>query len=135
MRCWGVLVAVSLSFACRQSGLGSALDVQPDGGDGGHGAVHPSRWPPSRSGYANPIPAENQRSGDPAWDRGFNRSNRGQLEAYADRVSANAGDTIQLMVRSDRNGASASWALFRLGWYGAAGPPRTPSSFRPVSVC
>jgi len=87
-----------------------------------------------RSGYNNPIPAENQRSGDPAWDRGFNRSNRGQLEAYADRVSANAGDTIQLMVRSDRTGASASWALFRLGWYGGAGARRILSSSRPVFV-
>jgi len=134
MRCWGVLVAVSLAFACRQSGMGSVLDVRPDGGDGGPGAVPPTRWPPSRSGYTNPIPAENQRSGDPAWDRGFNRSNRGQLEAYADRVSANAGDTIQLMVRSDRNGASASWALFRLGWYGGAGARRILSSSRPVFV-
>src|SRR5256712_1950312 len=134
MRCWGVLVAVSLSFACRQSWMGSVLDVRPDGGDGGPGTVPPTRWPPSRSGYNNPIPAENQRSGDPAWDRGFNRANRGQLEAYADRVSANAGDTIQLMVRSDRTGASASWALFRLGWYGGAGARRILSSSRPVFV-
>src|SRR5207245_10426528 len=43
-------------------------------------------------------------------------------------------DTIQLMVRSDRNGASASWALFRLGWYGGAGARRILSSSRPVFV-
>jgi len=38
------------------------------------------------------------------------------------------------MVRSDRTGASASWALFRLGWYGGAGARRILSSSRPVFV-
>jgi hypothetical protein len=125
-----MVVGALLSFACQQSGLTYVGGTYQDGG------APPSpdrRWPPDRPGYVNPIPAENQQSGDPSWNRGFNRSNRGQLEAYADRVSANAGDTVRLMVRSDRAGAGANWALFRLGWYGGAGARRIIGS-QPVSL-
>src|SRR5437667_239850 len=38
------------------------------------------------------------------------------------------------MVRSDRIGASASWALFRLGWYGGAGARRILGSTQPLSL-
>jgi len=133
MRCWGAVAAVMLSFACGQSGLSSVGEAKNDGGPG-DGGPHPSRWPPSGPGYVNPVPAENQQAGDPTWNRGFNRSNRFQLEAYADRVSAKAGDTVRLMVASDRSGASATWTLFRLGWYGGAGARRILASSGPVSV-
>ena len=127
-------IGVLLSFACQQSGLVSVGDVHKDGGTGNGDGGHPRQWPPERPGYVNPVPAENQLSGDPSWSRGFNRSNRGQIDAYADRVSASAGDTVQLMVRSDRIGASASWALFRLGWYGGAGARRILGSTQPLSL-
>ena len=134
MRCWGMWIGVLLSFACQQSGLVSVGDVHKDGGTGNGNGGHPRQWPPDRPGYVNPVPAENQLSGDASWNRGFNRSNRGQIDAYADRVSASAGDTVQLMVRSDRIGASASWALFRLGWYGGAGARRILGSTQPLSL-
>src|SRR5437667_8463405 len=38
------------------------------------------------------------------------------------------------MVRSDRIGASASWALFRLGWYGGAGARPILGSTQPLSL-
>ncbi|HTO97988.1 MAG TPA: hypothetical protein VMK66_13150, partial [Myxococcales bacterium] len=135
MRWWGGLVGV-LAFACQQAApLDASHDHDPDGGpsgqvtplDGGPtdagpddgsggGYSHPG-WPPPRPGYLNPIPAENQRPGDANWNRGFSRPWAAQVEAYADRVSARAGDTVRLMVRSDTPGASASWTLYRLGWY------------------
>src|SRR5256885_16521557 len=134
MRCWGMSIAVLLSFACQQSGLVCVAEVHKDGGTGNGDGGHPRQWPPDRPGYVNPVPAENQLSGDSSWNRGFNRSNRGQIDAYADRVSASAGDTVQLMARSDRIGAKASWALFRLGWYGGAGARRILRSTQPLSL-
>ncbi len=133
---WFAVVAM-LAFACQQ---GNAAD----GGDGGQqivtdasvdagptdadrhdggldaGVQHPD-WPPARPGYVNPIPPENRRQGDASWNRGFTRPNAAQLEAYADRVSAKAGESVSLMVRSSRIGCSASWTLYRIGWYGGAG--------------
>ncbi len=78
------------------------------------------RWPPPRTGYLNPIPGENQKTGSPTWNSGFSKAQGHQLEGYADRVSASAGDTVQLMVASDA-ARTASWTLYRLGWYGGAG--------------
>lgn len=68
----------------------------------------------------SPIQAENARTGDPAWNQGFSNSWAHQLEAYADRVSASAGDTVKVMVNVDAR-HTASWQLYRLGWYGGAG--------------
>src|SRR6267143_1289570 len=77
------------------------------------------RWPPVRTAYVNPIVAENQLAGDVSWNQ-FTRSAGGQVEAYAERVSAKAGESVQIMARSSA-AAGASWTLYRLGWYGGAG--------------
>jgi hypothetical protein len=117
---WAVGVWVILAFGCRQAG--SLVDVNTDGGpvtDGGPN-TNGRRWPPPRAGYSNPIPAENQLPGEPSWNRGFANPWTAQIEAYADRVSAKAGDTVKLMVNSDR-GCGLSWTLYRIGWYGGAG--------------
>jgi hypothetical protein len=145
MRWWGGLVGAFFAFACQQgaspvsgdpdSGTvygppddgGSPDGGSPDGGpDGGSPFTHPG-WPPPRPGYLNPIPAENQRSGDPSWNRGFSRPWAAQVEAYADRVSASAGETVRLMVRTDQPGSGAAWTLYRIGWYGGAGARRLAS--------
>src|SRR5690348_5790429 len=126
MRGWrGLVVGVVLASACQQAGLvegdgdGGPQNITTDGGrpdggptDGGSGEhlKHPD-WPPPRNGYVNPIPAENQRAGDPSWDN-FTRSSAGQLEAYADRVSAKAGDTVTLMVRAASGASNANWTLY-----------------------
>src|SRR5438874_1503626 len=89
-------VATCVLMACSSGGGG--------GGDGGQpGDVYPTGRP---AGYTNPIPAENALAGDPTWavKRGDGApSGRASLqrpvhiEAYADRVSAKAGETIQVM--------------------------------------
>ena len=136
MRAVGAVLGVVLfAFACQQGAPdplqstdgdvlpdGGPADGGPDGGspDGGGPFTHPG-WPPERTGYLNPIPAENQLQGDPSWDRGFSKPWAAQIEGYADRVSANAGDTVRLMLRTDEPGSSATWTLYRIGWYGGAG--------------
>lgn len=94
---------------------------QPDAGppDAGPPPAGP-RWPPPRTGYVNPIPGENARTGDPDWHSHFTNAWAKQIEAYADRVSASPGESVKLMVRSDAV-KNASWTLYRLGWYGGAG--------------
>jgi len=67
----------------------------------------------------NPIAAENQAAGDASWNQ-FIRSVGGQVEAYAERVSAKAGEDVRIMARSSP-ASPASWTLYRLGWYGGAG--------------
>jgi len=140
MRWWGAAAGIALAFACQQGAGTPGVVIDPDGGtpfipqpDGGPGDAgppdagppdagpfsHPG-WPPPRPGYLNPIPAENQHTGDPSWNRGFVRS-RSEVEAYADRVSATAGSTVKLMVSTDEPGTSAAWTLYRIGWYGGAG--------------
>ena len=71
----------------------------------------------------NPTVAENQLAGDVSWNQ-FTRSVGGQVEAYAERVSAKAGESVQIMARSSA-AAGASWTLYRLGWYGGAGARQT----------
>ena len=118
-------VAVFLVFGCQRTaasgGPGGSTDPGVDGGPGnssGNSTTH--RWPPPRPGYVNPIPAENANRGDPSWNTGFTNPPRGQLAAYADRVSAKAGDTFNVMAASAPT-RTTSWTLFRLGWYDGAG--------------
>jgi hypothetical protein len=86
----------------------------------------------------NPIAAENAKSGDPQWMNGFNRPKLQQIEAYADRVSAKAGEQVNLMVRSAGD-STAVWALYRIGWYGGAGArqilPDTSIAVREQTPC
>jgi len=120
MRWAGLGTCVILAFACRQAGSlvdpGDGGVILPDAGKPPDG----SRWPPPRPGYVSPIAGENQQRGDPSWNRGFSNPWAAQIEAYANRVSAKAGDTVKLMVRADR-GCQMSWTLYRLGWYGGDG--------------
>ncbi|MFL5292480.1 MAG: N,N-dimethylformamidase beta subunit family domain-containing protein, partial [Myxococcales bacterium] len=154
MRRWvGLVVVAQLAFACQQGGSPDDGDAgpqqiitdagvdagHPDGGDGGTDAgfdagVHHPDWPPARPGYVNPIPPENQRQGDASWNRGFTKPDASQLEAYADRVSAKAGDSVNLMVRSSRSGCNGNWTLYRIGWYGGAGARALASGSSPINA-
>ncbi|BDG01102.1 N,N-dimethylformamidase beta subunit family domain-containing protein [Anaeromyxobacter oryzae] len=78
----------------------------------------------------NPIPAENANGGDWGWADG--QAGGGHLEAYADRVSAHAGETTRIMARSDV-ARGVTWVLYRLGWYGGAGA-RAIASGGPATV-
>ena len=71
--------------------------------------------------------------GDPTWairagdgaPSGMAATRRAvHVEAYADRVSANAGDTVQVMANVPAAAGGPMgirWTLYRLGWYGGAG--------------
>src|SRR5690348_17208397 len=79
----------------------------------------PRKWPPIRGAYVNPILAENELPGDPDW-RGSGLDGTPHVELYADHVSAKAGDTVQVMVRSDQV-RTIRWRIYRVGWYAGAG--------------
>ncbi|HWE24891.1 MAG TPA: N,N-dimethylformamidase beta subunit family domain-containing protein [Myxococcales bacterium] len=97
-------------------------------GSGGNAPVEPPR-----ASHTNPIPAENSLPGDPNWavvkgdgsPSGAAAARRPvHVEAYADHVSANAGDTIQVMANiplAAGGPMGVHWALYRIGWYGGAG--------------
>src|SRR5439155_2963693 len=90
-----------------------------------------------RPGYVNPIPVENVRAGDLDWLSGPDATAH-EIEGYADRISAHAGDTVAVQVSSTVS-TSASWVLYRLGWYGGAGARSTrtggPLTVGPQPAC
>jgi hypothetical protein len=73
-------------------------------------------WPPARPGYSSPIPAENALPGDSDYFDGREAEN-GEVQGYASRVSAHAGQTMQVMLSTDTP-HHVQWSLYRLGWYG-----------------
>ena len=88
-----------------------------------------------------PIVSENALPGTSKWSELRHKANHGEIEGYADRVSAQAGDTVNLMVNADLS-HMFSWNLFRIGWYGGTGGreiasggplPVAPQSTCPIS--
>lgn len=121
------LLALMLACACSKGGGKS--DPPPP-------SPRPD-WPPSRTQYVNPIPAENQRPGDPTWSSGFTASWNHQVEGFADRVSASAGESVT--VRAHASVAkTGKWTLYRLGHYGGAGARKISegtTSYAPQAAC
>jgi hypothetical protein len=72
----------------------------------------------------NPITVENALPGDRGWAAGTGVGRA--VEMYLDRVSARAGDAVQAKVSSD-GPHDATWALYRIGWYGGAGARKVAS--------
>lgn len=70
---------------------------------------------------ANPVADENARPGTTLWRR--SDAPAPAVEAYASRVSAAPGDTVELHV-STNPVARYRVEVFRLGWYGGAGGRR-----------
>lgn len=87
--------------------------------------------PPPPPPYESPIPAENMRPGEWGWDDTYDAWNH-QVEGYADRVSARAGDRVRFMLSSTET-RTVTWKLYRLGWYGGAGA-RVVAEGGPVPV-
>jgi len=123
----GPAAAVACAFLACSSSKGPETPIQP-GGDGS--GTDPGGRP---AGYVNPIPAENALPGDPAWAviRGDGAPSVAgaalrpvHVEAYADRVSANTGESVRIManIPAGMGGPmGVHWVLNRLGWYGGAG--------------
>ena len=139
-----VTVAAVLAFTLT---TGSAAH----GGGGAARVVPPTTSPPSTvTTTTTPGPvaarvsiaAENARAGTPGWTV-QHPSTAGQLEAYADRVSATQGETVRLFVSS----TSGTWTAtaYRMGWYGGvlaravwrsapqAGVRQPPATFTPAT--
>lgn len=91
----------------------------------------------TRVDVPNPIPAENQKAGDPDWRSGL-RAKDGQLEVYADSESVTAGQTLALKVSTDQK-ATVTAELYRIGFYGGAGARKVwtggPWTVTPQSAC
>jgi len=78
----------------------------------------------------NPIVIENALPGD-AWE--ISRAAKpGELEGYADRVSVDHGDGMDIHARADAP-HSVTWEVFRSGYYGGRGARRVASG-GPVQV-
>ena len=85
--------------------------------------------PPQKVGRVsapNPIPAENQKPGEPSWRSGRTAS-AGQVELYTSTDSVVAGETIHVKVSADQAG-EVSAEVFRMGYYGGAGARRVWSA-------
>jgi sugar lactone lactonase YvrE len=75
--------------------------------------------PPPRMRGSDIVALENTLPGDPNW--GWTQSSHNhEIEGYADHVSAKAGQPVQVMASGDTP-RSATWRLYRIGWYGGAG--------------
>src|SRR4051812_29221808 len=104
LRPLAMLPAFVLS-ACSQGGLPLSRSFgAPDGGKEADAGTPPP---------SSVIEIENRNSGDPRWNS-FMVTNSHFIEAYADRVSATAGDHVQVMASSSRS-ADAHWRLYRIG--------------------
>ncbi|HET7826675.1 MAG TPA: N,N-dimethylformamidase beta subunit family domain-containing protein [Anaeromyxobacter sp.] len=95
-------------------------------------------WPVGRApDYANPIPAENARAGEVGLRSG-RQALAHEIEAYADRVSVHAGESLGVHVNVDV-AHGLSWTLYRIGWYGGAGARRVtaggPVRVAPQAAC
>src|SRR5712692_4662518 len=75
---------------------------------------------------ANPIPAENQRPGNPEWRDGW-RADGQHLELYLSAVSQAPGGFISAKVSAD-GPAQVTAEVYRLGYYGGAGARRVWSA-------
>ncbi len=123
--------AVSILAACGRSTASKIPSLEGPPPDGGTTTSPARTWPPPRPGYVSPIPGENALPGDGQWDQGREAYAR-QIELYLDRVSVSAGAAVRVMASAD-GPHTATWTLYRFGWYGGAGARRVAGG-GPVSV-
>ncbi|PTL77678.1 N,N-dimethylformamidase beta subunit family domain-containing protein [Vitiosangium sp. GDMCC 1.1324] len=145
---WGLLLGLLLLFwGCQDRGTRSIRDPagqqdsgttipddgkQPPTGEGDTGAKDggedgpdtvvtcPAPCDYERHVVPNPIPAENQRPGDPSWESGRSSQN-GELEVYTDTESLEAGASLGVKVSTSDESAPITAEVFRIGYYGGAG--------------
>ena len=117
-------------------GPGDAGPAGPGNGtDGGPGDAGPDAGPPPvhEKFFAlrpSPIARENQRTGASGWQcRQYNAA----LGAYTDRVSYLPGDEVSVRAAFATQATTATWQLWRMGYYGGA-LGRLMSAGGPVTV-
>jgi len=80
----------------------------------------------------NVIERENSIEGNPDWASGRDVTSQGEVFAYADLSSARDGDIVHVMISSNER-RSASWTVYRFGWYSGARARRVAAG-GPVKV-
>lgn len=111
------------------SSSGKGRTVGPPGGDTGGRGTTSTTGPRSTTTTVPPgeLPAlptagwlveENSRPGTIAWSS-VGTSYQSELEGFADRASATAGDEVTLFINTASRTVSAE--IYRIGWYGGAG--------------
>jgi hypothetical protein len=84
---------------------------------------------PPRVANALLVRAENQQPGTTAW-RVTNFASAGEIQAYADQTSVNAGDAISFYVSTRQAGMVYQIDFYRMGWYGGTGARLAGSAAR-----
>ena len=119
--CFAALVAACGALPSQRPGStddagtgnpdGGSRDAGPDGGpDGGGGNSFYLRRP-------SPIDAENQSPGSRGWQcANYNAG----LAGYADRTSYLPGDLVSIRAAFASGATTATWQLWRMGYYGGA---------------
>jgi hypothetical protein len=103
---------VRISSAAGPHGVGSgAAEIGASGGT----ALHPTG--------SQVIREENARAGTDAW-RIKNYAAAGEIQAYADRASVNAGEALEFHVSTRQAGSRYQIEFYRMGWYGGSGARR-----------
>ena len=116
--------AVSIGVVLLTLSGAIAYGVVSSGGGTGRRSAPPAAAHPVATVASNsptslpprsPVAEENTRPGTPGWTV-QHPSTAGQIEGYADRVSAQQGDDVRLYVSSTAPYWTAT--AFRMGWYG-----------------
>ena len=123
--CLAALLAACGGAPSQRTNLGDGGGIgDPDGGpppDAGPDGGHPDAGPPDAGSFyplrPSPIAAENQRAGDGGWQcANYNPG----LAGYPDRTSYLPGDTVTIRAAFASGATTASWQLWRMGYYGGA---------------
>lgn len=69
---------------------------------------------------SNAIVTENQNTGSSGWDFRSQPATT-QIQAYADKLSLDPGQTINFFVSTQSGGTTYTVNIYRLGWYGGTG--------------
>jgi len=108
---------------------GGAAEVRispatPNAADAGPGSAAAAAGGPAlRPTGSTAVRIENALAGTDAWRIG-NYAAAGEIQAYAGRVSVNAGEALDFYVSTRQQGTRYHIEFYRMGWYGGAGARR-----------
>jgi hypothetical protein len=101
-----------------RSGAGATSTTRPKGGTGSSTTTTVPAGEIPGLPTAEWLREENSRHGSTGWTH-VGTTYQGQLEGFADRTSATAGDEVTLYVNTAESGVHVE--IYRMGWYDGAG--------------
>lgn len=118
---WAGWLTILFLFLISCGGKPTSIETgAPGGADPGCQAnCPPPAGPAEPPRPTNPVPAENEKAGDPSWRSG-RTAQSGELDVYLSTDSAAAGENVSVMISADPS-VSVTVDVFRLGYYGGAG--------------